>query len=75
MIEVLVQSWLLLTGVCVALLALVIGAQWSMATARRVHSGLRGGVADHVPVTPLRVISVVDQVPAASPRLLSVAGK
>jgi hypothetical protein len=60
-LEVLVQSWLLLTGVCVVLLALVISAQWSLATARRVLVALRGSVPPHVPAAP--------------PRLYSVAGK
>jgi hypothetical protein len=68
-LEILVQSWLLLTGVCLALLALVISAQWSLATARRLLTGVQGILHGSLHV------SVAEHVPAAPPRLYSVAGK
>lgn len=50
MLEILVQSWLVLTASLLAVLTLVIGVQRALAAARQLVSGLRAGVT--VPVAP-----------------------
>ena len=58
MLELLVQSWFLLTVSLLTVLALIIGAQRSLRLARRLRTSLRGSVTVQIPQSKSQLYAV-----------------